>query len=165
MSNTRKHDDLVKTFSILNRMHEHLGIDQKAENTYCALMLEQLLERCDCVGTTAIIARTSLEQVVADFMANQDERELEDFLNELAAEARTRGLDPIAYVAHYAEGELGAVKGYATRMRSLVCQGELKPNEESRRILNSQLSEVIGDWKTFVSRARSMTGQLIMEQA
>jgi hypothetical protein len=164
LSNTRKHDDLVETFSILDRMHQHLGIELKAMDAYDVQMIKLLLEKCSCVRTAAIIARMSLEQVVADFMANQNEQELEDFLNELTVEARAKGLDPVAYVAHYAEGELGAAKGYARRLRYLASREAFKPSEESRKILNCQLSEVIEDWRVFVKRARYMASQLVFEQ-
>jgi len=165
LSNTRKHDDLVETFSILDRMHQHLGIEQKAVDAYDVQLIEQLLEVSGCVGTAAVIVRTSLDQVVAEFMANQNEQELNSLLDELAVEAQTKGVDPIAYVAQFAEGELGAVKGYAKRLRYLAGCGALKPSEESRRILNWQLSELIGDWKVFVIRVRNVTSQLILRQA
>jgi hypothetical protein len=163
MSNTRKHDDLIETFSILDRMHRSLGIDLKAMDAYDVQVIEQLLETSDCVGTAAIIARTSLEQVVAEFMANQNEQELKYFLEELAAEARDIGLDPIAHVNQFAERELGAAKGYAKRSKNLVGREALNSNQESRGILNLQLSEMIGDWKVFVKRARFMASQLEFE--
>jgi len=63
LSNTQIHDELVETFSTLDRMHQHPDIELKAMDTYDVQMVELLLERCGCVGTAAIIARTSLEQV------------------------------------------------------------------------------------------------------
>ena len=44
MSNTRKHDDLIETFSILDRMHQRSGIDLKAMDAYDVQVIEQLLE-------------------------------------------------------------------------------------------------------------------------
>lgn len=164
MNNTRKHDDLAETFLILDRMHQRLGIKLKAMEAYGVQEMEQLLETCGCVETAVIIARTSLEQVVAESMANQDEQELKNFLEELAVEARTKGLDPISYVAQFAEGELGAAEGYAKRMKNLVGREALNSNKESRRILNRQVSEVIGDWKVFMKRACFMANQLVLEQ-
>ncbi len=165
MSNTRKHDDLIETFSILDRMHQRLGIDLKAMDAYDVQVIEQLLETCGCVRTAAIIARTSLEQVVAEFMANQSKQELKSFIDELAVEARTKGLDPITYVAQFAEGEIGSVEGYAKRIKNLVGRDALNSNEQSRRILKWQLSEVIGDWEVFMKRACFMAGKLVLEQA
>ena len=164
MHNTRKHDDLAATFLILDRMHKRLGTELKAVDAYDVQVIEQLLETCGCVETAAIIARTSLEQFVAEFMANQSEQELKYFLDELAGEARTKGLDPITYVAQFVEGELGAVEGYANRVKNLVGREALNSNDESRRILNCQLSEVIGGWKVFVKRTRFMANQLVLEQ-
>jgi hypothetical protein len=163
LSNTSKHNDLAETFSILDRMHQHSGIELKAMDAYDVQVIEQLLEKCSCVGTAAIIARTSLEQVVATFMANQNEQELKYFLDELVEEARTKDLDPIAYVVQFAEGELGAAKGYARRLKEFVGREVLNSNEESRKILNCQVSEVIGDWQVFVKRARLMVNQLVFE--
>ena len=163
MSKTEKHDYLIETFSILDRMHQRLGIELKAMDAYDAQVIEQLLETSDCVGTAAIIARTSLEQVVAEFMANQNEHELKSFLEELAVDARAEGLDPIAYVLQFAEEELRAAKGYAKRLKNLVGCKALNSNEESQRILNCQLSEVIGDWKVFVNRTHHMVRQLVLE--
>ena len=144
-------------------MHQRLGIELKAMDAYDAQVIEQLLETSDCVGTAAIIARTSLEQVVAEFMANQNEHELKSFLEELAVDARAEGLDPIAYVLQFAEEELRAAKGYAKRLKNLVGCKALNSNEESQRILNCQLSEVIGDWKVFVNRTHHMVRQLVLE--
>ena len=165
MSNTRKHDDLTETLSILDRMHQHLGIELNAMDAYDVQDIEQLLETCGCVGTAAIIDRTSLEQVVAEFMANQNEHELRSFLDELAVEARTKGLDPSAYVAQFAEEELGAAEGYANRITNLVGREALNSIEKSRRILNCQMSEVIGNWKVFMKRARYVASELVFEQA
>jgi hypothetical protein len=165
LSNTRKHDDLAETFLILDRMHKRLGIELKAMEAYDVQVIEQLLEICGCVGTAAIIARTSLEQVAAEFMANQNEQELKDLLDELAVEAQTKGLDPITYVAQFAAGEIGAVEGYAKRIKNLVGRDALDSNEQSRRILNWQLSEVIGDWEVFMKRACFMAGKLVLEPA
>jgi hypothetical protein len=164
LNNTRKHDDLKETYLILDRMHKRLGIKLKAMEAYDAQVIEQLLEICGCVETAAIIARTSLEQTTAEFMANQNEQELKNFLDELAMEARTKGLDPITYVAQFAEGEIGAVKGYAKRMKNLVGRDALNSNEQSQRILNLQLSEVLGDWKVFMKRALFMSNQYVLEQ-
>ena len=163
MSNTRIHDDLIETFSILDRMHQRLGIDLKAMDAYDEPVIEQLLETSDCVGTAAIIARTSLEQVVAEFMASQNQQELKYLLEELAVEARNKGLNPIAYVTDFAEEELRAAKGYAKRLKNLVGREALNSNEESRSILTIQVSEIIGHWKVFVKRARFMASQLEFE--
>ena len=57
MINTTKLDDLVETFSILDRMHQHLGIELRAMDAYDTQVIEQLLETCGCAGTAAIIAR------------------------------------------------------------------------------------------------------------
>lgn len=165
MSNTKRNDDLLETFSILDRMHQHLGIKLKAMAAYDVQLIKLLLEKCGCVETAAIIARTSLEQVVARSMANQNEQELKIFMDELAEEARNEGLDPIVHVARYAEQELKAAKNYAKQVKSLVGRKALNSNQESRKILNRQVSEVIGDWKVFVARSRSKAGQLGFEHA
>ena len=156
MNNTRKHDDLAETLSILDRMHKLLDIELKAIDAYDVDFIEQLLITSGCVGTAAIIARTSLEQVVAEFMANQNEQELRCLLDELAVEARTKGLDPRTYVARFAEGELGTVEGYVSRIKNLVGREALNSNEKPRKILSLEVSEVIGNWNVFVKRARCM---------
>ena len=70
---------MIETLSILDRMHQYLGIELNAMGAYGVQDIEQLLETCGCVRTAAIIARTSLEQVVADFMTHQNEQELSCF--------------------------------------------------------------------------------------
>ena len=144
-------------------MHRLLDIELKAIDAYDVDFIEQLLITSGCVGTAAIIARTSLEQVVAEFMANQNEQELKCFLDELVVEARTKGLDPGTYVAQFAEGELEAVEGYVSRIKNLVGREALNSNEKSRRILSLQVSEVIENWKVFVKRARYMASELVFE--
>ena len=72
MNNTRKRDDLTETLLILDRMHKLLDIQLKAIDPYDVHFIERLLETRGCVGTAAIIARNSLEQVVAKFMAIQN---------------------------------------------------------------------------------------------
>jgi len=145
-------------------MHQHFGIELKAVDAYEVQSIEQLLDLCGDTGTAAIIARTSLEQVVSAHMANQKEQELKNLLDELAFEAQTMGLDPAAYATEFAEGELGAAKDYAEQVRQLASGETLNPNEKSRRILNTQMLKIINDWRIFVERIRYMANQLVIER-
>ena len=75
-----------------------------------------------------------------------------------------RGLDPVAYATEFAEGELGAAKDYAEKVRQLAGGESLNPNEKSRRILNTQMLKIINDWRIFLERIRYMANQSVFEQ-
>lgn len=158
MPKLKKQTDLVETYSILDLMHKNMGLNVRASDAYDAQTIEQLLELSGDALTAAVLARMSLEASIASSMADQGDNEWKRFLEELADEARTKNLDPVAYLNEYVEGELGAVKQYAASMINLVGPRALNANDKTRKFMNIQVSEMTRNWKTCLVRTRQSAG-------